>query len=149
MGMVVTMDFLATIMDVLNVTRPHSQRKWGFDGTSVMPLLRGESFPERGMGWVFAGYNSSSNNHGFRYGKWKYVERTRSCTNPDCEKPLLYNLHLDLSEKNDLSAKYPNILAAIKKNFTIWYQSVMKSYLNESKCPIHVQPKNNWHMLEI
>ena len=35
-----TSDFLATIMDVLNVTRPANQADWGVDGRSLMPLLR-------------------------------------------------------------------------------------------------------------
>ena len=49
---VVTMDFLATIMDVLNVSRPASQAEWAFDGKSIMPILRGETWPERGIGWM-------------------------------------------------------------------------------------------------
>ena len=41
---VVTMDFLATVMDVLDVQRPVEQREWHFDGVSIMPILRGPHF---------------------------------------------------------------------------------------------------------
>ncbi len=37
--MAVTHDFIATMMDVLNVSRPETQAQWGFDGRSLMPLL--------------------------------------------------------------------------------------------------------------
>jgi len=146
--MVVTMDFLATVMDVLNVSRPKEQSHWGFDGMSVMPLLEGNPLPERGMGWMFSGYNASKNQHGFRYGKWKYVERTKSCKNPDCKKPLLYDLNTDLGERNDLSAKHPDILKAIMANFTVWYKSVMQSVHNESKCPSQTLGGDNWISME-
>ena len=49
---VVTMDFHATILDVLGVERPAAQRDWAYDGVSAMPILRGESPAERGIGWM-------------------------------------------------------------------------------------------------
>ena len=50
---VVTMDFLATILDVLQVQRPAAQRDWAFDGVSILPILRGETPPPRGIGWMY------------------------------------------------------------------------------------------------
>ena len=49
---VTTMDFLATIMDVLGVERPAAQAAWAFDGVSAMPILRGEEPAPRGVGWM-------------------------------------------------------------------------------------------------
>ena len=51
---VITMDILPTIMDVLEVDRPEAQKHWHLDGTSIMPLLRGEPLPTRGIGWMYA-----------------------------------------------------------------------------------------------
>merc|ERR1712048_61350 len=119
--LVSTSDFLATIMDVLNVQRPDSQKSWGFDGESVMPTLRGESRPERGMGWLFDKFPAPSS--GYVYGKWKYVNGSESCKTA-CDHDLLYDLSNDLGEQNDLSEKYPDVLAAIRANFTSWMQSV-------------------------
>lgn len=130
---VVTMDFLATVMDVLSVGRPDKQKHWGFDGKSIMPILRGEQWPERGIGWVY--YSWSHNEpHGFRYGKWKFVHGSTGCNNVDCKKDMLFDLATDLGETIDLSSKHPEILNAIKDNFTEWYDSVSLSRNNESIC---------------
>ena len=134
---VVTMDFLPTVMEVLNVSRPASQAGWGFDGVSIMPILRDASFvpPERGIGWW---YNQPTKNvndgWGYRHGKWKYVVGSVSCQNADCKKPQLYDLSVDLSEKNDLATTFPGVLAAIEANFTAWYDSVQHSRTHEAKC---------------
>lgn len=50
---VVTMDFLATVMEVLDVHRPEAQKNWSFDGVSIMPILRGETPAPRGIGWMY------------------------------------------------------------------------------------------------
>ena len=50
---VVTMDFLATVMDVLDVERPEEQKDWHFDGVSIMPILRGDTPEPRGIGWMY------------------------------------------------------------------------------------------------
>ena len=39
-GTVVTMDFHATVMEVLNVSRPAAQRDWHYDGVSILPILK-------------------------------------------------------------------------------------------------------------
>ena len=75
--LVITSDFLATVMEVLDVDRPKEQQDWGFDGVSAMPTLRGEARPDRGMGWLFNGF--PSHNKGYVYGKWKYVSGSKSC----------------------------------------------------------------------
>lgn len=47
---VVTMDFMATILEVLDMKRPASQSDWAFDGISVLPILRDEAPEPRGIG---------------------------------------------------------------------------------------------------
>eukprot|EP01065_Artemidia_motanka_P046058 TRINITY_DN6879_c0_g2_i4.p1 TRINITY_DN6879_c0_g2~~TRINITY_DN6879_c0_g2_i4.p1 ORF type:complete len:629 (+),score=238.06 TRINITY_DN6879_c0_g2_i4:52-1938(+) len=131
--LVVTMDFLATIMEVLSVERPAKQQNWAFDGKSIMPILRGEQWPDRGVGWAFDGW-SESDNHGYRFGKWKYVDGTKSCTEKACQREFLYDLSVDLSERNDVSAQHPDVLAAIRSNYSTWYASVSKSRETESLC---------------
>jgi len=136
--MVVTSDFLPTVMEVLGVKRPQAQRLWGMDGRSVLPLLREEAWPERGMGWLFNLWNvhGLDNSHqGFRYGKWKYVNGTRSCSNSDCRGAMLYNLFDDIGELNDVSSAYPDVLVDIEKNFSTWKASVQRSMEVENlKC---------------
>merc|ERR1719201_818650 len=130
--LVATVDFLPTVMEVLKVNRPAAQADWGFDGRSVMPLLQGKGpLPERGMGWMY----QNPSQVGYRYGKWKYVNGTKSCSNADCRKPLLFDLEADLAEANDVSHKYPDVLEAITANFTAWFDSVMRSRNQEQNCP--------------
>ena len=143
---VVTMDFLATIMEVLSVKRPESQEKWHFDGVSVMPILKGETPAPRGIGWMYElPTKSSARGYAFRYGKWKYVAGGISC-DPDnatfnCSKPQLYDMETDYAENNDLADQMPDVLAAIAQNFTVWYNSIQDSRVNESMCSTKPPPK--------
>ena len=151
--LVTTSDFLATIMDVLNVTRPAHQADWGMDGRSIMPLLTApvsaldkqtqtvyadgkNVMPAKGTGWMFSGWNATdSQSHlGFRYGQYKYVWRSKSCTNADCKEPMLFDLASDLGEHTDLSKQMPDVFAAIQANFSAWYGSVLRSITDESHC---------------
>jgi len=134
-GTVVSTDFLATVMDVLDVERPAEQANWAFDGKSVMPILRGEQWPARGVGWMFnQPVATAANGYAFRYGKWKLSVGGISCNQTDCKQPQLYDLEADIGEHNDLSSKHPDILAAITANFSTWFDSIHNSMANESKC---------------
>jgi hypothetical protein len=135
---VVTMDFMATIMDVLGVDRPDNQTSWAFDGVSVVPILKGRTPAERGIGWQYSSWPDG--NHGYRYGKWKYVHGSTSCKGDDCKGDMLFDLEADLSEKNDISADHPDVFAAIKANFTVWHTSVQQSRDSESLCGGHKPP---------
>eukprot|EP00052_Salpingoeca_macrocollata_P018935 m.156168 g.156168 ORF g.156168 m.156168 type:complete len:516 (+) comp20824_c0_seq6:29-1576(+) len=134
---VITHDFLPTVMDILQVERPAAQRDWALDGTSILPLVNNPSstLPPRGLGWLFTVANPTSPTKGFRYGPWKLVHGSTSCTLDECNKPLLYNLDTDMEEKHDLAEQQPEILKAIQANFTAWYESVKHSYMVESRCP--------------
>lgn len=136
---VVTMDFMATIMEVLDLERPADQKDWAFDGVSVLPILKGESVAERGIGWMYSKpVASPENGYAFRYGKWKLAVGGVSCNAEhasfDCSQPQLYDMSVDKEENFDLSKKEPVVFAAIQRNFTIWFNSVHNSISNESKC---------------
>jgi arylsulfatase A-like enzyme len=125
------MDFMATVMDVLDVERPEAQAGWAFDGQSVMPILtQSGSFAERGIGWMY----QSPAQHGYRYGQWKYVNGSQSCSQPSCREAFLYDLSQDLAERNDVKAQYPEVFAAITRNFTEWLASVVHSRNVEQGC---------------
>merc|ERR1711957_24628 len=104
---------------------------WGFDGVSAFPTLRGQQRPDRGMGWLFNGFPSHT--MGYVYGKWKWVNQSKSCKDA-CSHDLLYDLETDLGERNDLSEQYPDVLEAIRANFSTWYASVATSRSDESVC---------------
>ncbi|EDQ89600.1 uncharacterized protein MONBRDRAFT_7910 [Monosiga brevicollis MX1] len=127
---VVTMDFMATIMDVLDVQRPASQAQWAFDGQSIMPILTGEGdFDLRGIGWMY----QNPSQHGYRYGRWKFVNNSQGCK-PSCTQGFLYDLETDMGETTDLSSVYPDVFSAIVANYTAWFESVMVSRTEENDC---------------
>jgi len=142
---VVTMDFHATILDVLGVERPAAQRDWAYDGVSVLPILRGEAPAERGVGWMYyAPEPSAGNGYAFRWGRWKLAVGGISChaaqATFNCSRPQLYDLEADLGENHDLAAQRPDVLAAIEANFSAWFASVNNSIANESKCAAAPRP---------
>lgn len=142
---VVTMDFMATVLEVIGVERPKDQSSWAFDGVSVMPILKGETPAVRGIGWM---YNkpiaSPTNGYAFRYGKWKLAVGGVSCdpskASFDCSKPQLYNMETDYAENFDLAKQEPMILQEILQNFSVWYASVLNSMANESMCTSSPNP---------
>lgn len=125
-----TSDFLATVLDVLNTSRPEDQRDWALDGDSIMPVLL-QTGGDRGIEWMF----ETTKQVGYRHGKWKYIHGYKSCSSPDCQVEELYDLSQDLGETQDVSATYPDVLKAISANFTSWLASVQHSRVVEQGCP--------------
>ena len=148
-------------MEVLGVRRPISQMNWGFDGVSILPILRGEPASHRCLGHNFN--TEGGIDKALRCGKWKLVHYTgfggsggacppgatgckqgadQSCgVHADgssvCRgKTLLYNLETDLGERHDLSATEPEMLAVMLENDKSWSASIAKSIgPAESNCP--------------
>ena len=140
---ITTMDFLPTVMEVLGVDRPKEQQTWAMDGRSILPLLRNAtgfkwSHSEEGPRSLGLGYHNPklniANGYGYRYDKWKYVEGSVSCTVSECRKPMLFDLDVDMGERNDLSEVHPEILQDLQNKFMEWHTSIMKSRSEESKC---------------
>jgi arylsulfatase A-like enzyme len=135
-----TMDFLPTIMDILNVSRPASQQDWAMDGRSILPLLRGQRWSDTALGERQIGFGfwdprlTLVNGWGFRYGEWKYVHGSRSCSVKECRQPQLYNLEMDMGERQDLAKERPDILHDLQRRFQMWHKSIMHSRRSESHC---------------
>ena len=154
---ITTSDFLTTIMEVLDVQRPAHQADWTVDGRSILPLLsapvsafevqdrhvyaEGKNvMPIHPMGWMYNGWNATDGvtNLGFRYGHWKFVHRSKSSTGI-YNNAMLFDLSSDLGERDDVSSTNPEIFTAIQANFSLWYATVLRSIVDESKC-VHIGP---------
>jgi N-acetylgalactosamine-6-sulfatase len=140
---VTTMDFLPTVMELLDVDRPPEQQSWAMDGRSILSLLenatgfRWEDTEDGPRSLGLGNHDPTINmdhGYGYRYGNWKYVEGSVSCTAPSCRKAMLFDLEADLGERHDLSEVHPDVLEDLQNKFLDWHASVMKSRREESKC---------------
>jgi hypothetical protein len=121
---VVTMDFMATVLDVLGLQRPASQSTWAFDGVSLLPILKGETPAERGIGWMYMTPTASPREgYAYRWNQWKLAVGGISC-DPEgatfnCSAPQLYNMEEDKEENHDLSLKEPAIFEVRALHFPL------------------------------
>lgn len=99
-------DMLPTLCDVAGV-QPTS----GMDGVSILPTLLGRTGQKRHeiLYWEFAGYGGQQ---AVRMGDWKGIRRDMQKGNRTLQ---LYNLAVDLGEKNDIAAKHPEIVERIAR----------------------------------
>jgi len=100
----ITMDWTATILAAAGA-KPDP----GFplDGESLLPTLRGErAVHERAFFW------RTRTGEAARIGNWKYVK--------DGDAGHLYDLGVDLGEKNELKTARPDELARVKGRYDAW-----------------------------
>src|SRR5262249_35453730 len=94
------------------------------DGTSLVPLLKGGSLPERPLFWHYPHYGNQGGAPGaaIRHGDWKLIEwfedgRTELC-----------NLANDPGEQHDLAAPQPQRVAALLAELHAWQQQVAAKF---------------------
>jgi arylsulfatase A-like enzyme len=118
---VITMDITATAVAVAGA------RAAGLDGVNLLPYLNCEqtAVPHDALFWRC---RTRSNNFAVRQGDWKMVWSTEGAADPGPRQTLarymLFNVATDISEQNDLAAKYPGKLAALKKLYEAWSTEV-------------------------
>ncbi len=110
------LDWLPTLLDLANGAVPA-----GLDGETLSRLLLGgDPAPRRSFFWHFPHYtNQGSQPEGaVREGDWKLIEYYEE------GRVELYNLARDLGETNDLSAKEPSRVNALRGALAAWRQQV-------------------------
>jgi arylsulfatase A-like enzyme len=113
---VVNTDWIPTLLELAGQPAPA-----GLDGVSFAAVLTGRGpAPQRRLFWHFPHYtNQGSRPHGaVRDGTWMLVEYY------DAESCELYDLSSDVGEKNDLAAKHPDRVAALRAALAAWRKSV-------------------------
>ena len=113
----ITMDVFATILDLLNIQQPESK----VDGISLIPAIKGiKDKTERPLFWNYPHYHTQGATpySAVRLNKWKFYYFYED---GHCE---LYDLDTDLSEKTDLSIRYP------KKSIEL--NDLLKNWLKET-----------------
>ena len=120
---VISTDFYPTILDMAGLPLKHSQH---LDGVSLVPLLAGDTRLDREA--LFWHYPHYSNQGGFpggaiRMGDWKLVERFED------GRVHLYDLALDIGEREDLAAQYPERVELMRSKLHTWYKEVDAKFL--------------------
>jgi len=125
----ITMDVFATILDLLNIQQPESK----IDGISLIPAIKGiKDMIERPLFWHYPHYHTQGATpySAVRLNKWKfyyfYEDGHRE----------LYDLDTDLSEKTDLSIRYPQ--KSIELN------DLLKNWLKETDAQLPI-PNTKYH----
>lgn len=114
-------DFYPTILDLIGEElRPGEH----MDGTTLVPLLKGETIPERSLIWHYPHYGNQGGEPSsiIRRGDWKLIHYYE-----DGRKEL-YKLPEDLSEEIDLSADYPGIVKTLDQELFSYLEQVGALY---------------------
>lgn len=113
---VVNTDLLQTLCDLAGVKGPG-----GLDGVSVAAAWLGKAgAPKRELYWHFPHYNNQGGrpSGAVRDGGWKYVEFY------DTGVTELYDLTADVGEQNDVAAREPARVAALKAQLAAWRKAI-------------------------
>ena len=117
---VMSMDFLPTFIDFANGKLTEKN----IDGISIKNhLLKSELLPDRDLFWSFG------NKTAVRSGKWKLVCKFSE----EKIEVELFDLELDLSEKNNLSEIHPDIVKSLQQKLASWEKEVRAGVVSVSK----------------
>ena len=123
----IMMDILPTLLDAAKITPAPGHE---MHGTSILPLLRGESFKREGaLHW------ENQQNAGVLAGDWKLVH-------PFWGKPMLFRPAEDISEEHDLAAKHPEKVSELLALHEEWARKYYPNRIAHVKArPLGLFPK--------
>jgi arylsulfatase A-like enzyme len=110
-------DFFPTLLDAAD-TKPQSGQT--LDGMSLLPLLKGESLPERPLFWHYPHYGNQGGapSAAIRRSDWKLIEWFED------NRVELYDLAADIGEQTNLAAKEPQRVAQLREELHTWQKAV-------------------------
>ena len=114
----ISMDFAPTFLEAAGVPFDAG----AFDGVSLLPLVeRGEGLGRDALCWHYPHYAYHGRNHlgsVIRRGSLKYIHHY------DDDAHELYDLAVDLGERDNLAAARPDDVAALRAQLTTWLERV-------------------------
>lgn len=107
------MDFYPTMLELAGLPLMPEQH---MDGVSLVPVLKGGKIEKRDLCWHYPHYGNQGGEPSsiIRSGDWKLIYYHEDGRHE------LYNLANDLSEQNDLAAKNPERVNALKQRLVAW-----------------------------
>jgi arylsulfatase A-like enzyme len=117
---VITQDWFPTLLALAGADAAASRTV--LDGVNLVPLLQGQSrLPRDELFWHYPHYWNGTNVSPFsvaRVGDWKLIRFYES------DREELYDLRMDLSEKNDLAAQRPEQRQELSARLDRWLKEV-------------------------
>jgi arylsulfatase A-like enzyme len=110
-------DFFPTLLEAAGAKPQPGQT---LDGTSLLPLLKGGTLPERALFWHYPHYGNQGGapSAALRRGDWKLIEWQED------NRAELFNLAADLGEQTNLAAKEPQRVAQLRAELHAWQKQV-------------------------
>ena len=110
-------DFFPTLLEAVGAKPASGQR---LDGVSLVPILRGQTTPERALFWHYPHYGNQGGApaSAIRRGPWKLIQWFEG------DRFELFNLTNDLAETTDLAAREPARVTALKAELAAWQREV-------------------------
>jgi arylsulfatase A-like enzyme len=110
-------DFFPTLLEAAGAKPAPGQR---LDGVSLIPVLRGQTTPERALFWHYPHYGNQGGAPAaaVRRGPWKLIQWFEG------DRMELFHLGNDLAETTDLATREPARVAALKAELAAWQRDV-------------------------
>lgn len=114
-------DFFPTLLEAAGAKPQPGQI---LDGTSVLPVLKGGTLPERPLFWHYPHYGNQGGAPAaaVRSGDWKLIEWLED------GRTELFNLAQDIGEQTDLAEKEPQRAARLREELHAWQKQVGAKY---------------------
>lgn len=106
-------DFYPTILELAGLPARPEQH---CDGVSLVPLLRGQTIPERSLFWHYPHYGNQGGEPSsiIRRGDWKLIHYWED------GRDELYELHADPAEQNDVAAEQGALVRELRDALDAW-----------------------------
>ena len=125
-GLVVTTpvsspDFFPTLLEAAGANPPPDQT---LDGMSLVPLLKGNTLPDRAIFWHYPHYGNQGGAPGaaIRRGDWKLIEWAED------NRAELFNITQDQGETNNLANKEPQRVTVLHAELAAWQKQVSAKF---------------------
>ncbi len=113
----ITMDLSATFTAL---AQTQAAADTPFDGINLMPLLQNTQAPlqDRALFWRCDNPTTGRRQKAVRSGKWKYIK--------DCGIEMLFDLSVDIGEKNNLFFKQQDVITDMREKLAAWENEIAK-----------------------
>ncbi len=110
-------DFYPTILDIAGLPLKPNQH---LDGVSLVPVLKGESLPQRSLFWHYPHYGNQGGEPSaiILRNNWKLVSYFED------DRAELYHVARDLGEQRDIAAAHPDRVETMLQELTAWQKEV-------------------------